>query len=65
MNNTLSQLKNLAEQGDKHAQFELGQYFDFGKNVEQDFTQAKFWYQKSEFWKKNLPKIVCPVYIER
>ena len=43
----MNEIKKKAEAGQAYAQFEYGQYFEFGKGVEQDFTQAKVWYEKA------------------
>ena len=39
--------KNLAEQGDASAQCSLGYCYDMGQGVEQDYSQAVYWYRKS------------------
>lgn len=44
----MEEIKKRAESGHAFAQFEMGQYFEFGKaGVVQDFLHAKTWYQKS------------------
>ena len=35
-----------AEAGDARAQFKLGQMYDFGKGVPQDYVEAAKWYSK-------------------
>ncbi|MFW9297617.1 tetratricopeptide repeat protein, partial [Glaesserella parasuis] len=39
--------KELAEQGDAVAQFNLGVMYDKGRGVNQDYHQAAKWYQKA------------------
>jgi TPR repeat protein len=44
----MDEIKKRAEAGHAYAQFELGQYFEFGKaGAVQDFLQAQIWYQKA------------------
>ena len=39
--------RQLAEQGDADAQYNLGVMYDFAKGVPQDFTAARQWYEKA------------------
>jgi len=43
----IEQLKNLAEQGNAFAQFNLGLAYEKGQGVKQDYKQAIEWYTKS------------------
>ncbi|MBW8308516.1 MAG: sel1 repeat family protein [Candidatus Paracaedibacteraceae bacterium] len=43
----LIQLKEKAEEGDPQAQFEMGQCYEKGREVEQDRSQAFEWYRKA------------------
>ena len=43
----MDEIKKQAQEGDAKAQYEIGQYFEFGKGVAQDFSQAKNWYEKA------------------
>ena len=40
-------IKPLAEQGSAQAQYRLGVLYGQGKGVEQDYTQAVYWYRKA------------------
>jgi len=40
-------IRSAAEQGDAKAQFTLGEMYDQGRGVEQDYAEAAKWYQKS------------------
>ena len=44
---TVDEIKRKAEQGDAKAQFSLGAMYAKGQGVQQDFAQAKFWYEKA------------------
>ncbi len=37
----------LAEQGDAHAQYDLGRMYDYGQGVAQDDAEAMTWYLKA------------------
>ena len=39
--------KNLAEQGDASSQTNLGYCYATGQGVEQDYSQAVYWYKKA------------------
>jgi Sel1 repeat-containing protein len=41
------QYRLRADQGDAHAQYELGQIYMQARGVPRDYAQAKFWYQKA------------------
>lgn len=43
----ISQLQNLANQGDAEAQFNIGVMYDVGQGVPQDYAKAKAWYEKA------------------
>lgn len=40
-------LREKAEKGDVQAQYKLGQAYDFGRGVEQNYSEAAHWYQQS------------------
>ena len=40
-------IKALAEQGDAHAQFELGMMYEAGQSVPQNHVEAANWYRKA------------------
>lgn len=44
---TLAHLKKQAQGGDISAQNELGNMYNFGDGVKQDYAQALFWYRKA------------------
>jgi len=39
--------KPLADQGDAGAQYNLGDLYDYGQGVPQDYAQAAYWYRKA------------------
>ena len=41
------EIKEKATRGDAEAQFRLGCMYDQGTGVKQDFSQAKFWWEKA------------------
>jgi len=43
----LREWRPLAEQGDAHAQYNLGLMYDRGYGVPQDYVQARQWYEKA------------------
>lgn len=43
----VSACRNLAEQGDAHAEFMLGAMYNFGQGVLQDYERAGLWYRKA------------------
>lgn len=43
----IEQLKKWANEGDVESQFELGNAYEFGIGVNQDYKQAVYWYQKA------------------
>lgn len=43
----INSLQEAANNGDRNAQFELGQAFEAGRSVDQDFDQALIWYNKA------------------
>lgn len=43
----LEQLREKAEKGDAQAQYRLGQAYDHGRGVEQNYREAAHWYQQS------------------
>ena len=42
---TLDHLKQMAEEGNAVAQFKLGQHYDNGIGIDQDFSEAMRWYR--------------------
>ena len=44
---TAKELRKSAEEGDASAQFRLGQLYDEGTGVSQDYGQAKEWFEKA------------------
>jgi TPR repeat protein len=43
----LNEVRKMAEQGDAEAQFTLGQMYDSGDGVAQNYKQAAAWYRKA------------------
>lgn len=43
----LSAYTNAAQHGDESAQYVLGEFYEAGKYVEQDYSQALYWYRKA------------------
>lgn len=46
--------KKLAENGDKHAQWTLGRYYESGLDVNKDLVLSSYWFRKSA--EQNYPK---------
>ena len=46
-NEQISNLRGKAEQGDAEAQYNLGEMYDTGKGVPQDFMMARGWYERA------------------
>ncbi len=47
INIPIERVRELAEQGDAKAQFNLGTFYELGKGVKQDTNEAVLWWQKS------------------
>ena len=47
MSETIDNIQNSAIDGNPQAQYELGQMYEFGRGVGQDYTEAMAWYMKA------------------
>ena len=52
-------VKSRAEQGDAESQLNLGRFYEEGKGVEQDYTQAMYWYQQA--WESGKKRAACSI----
>ena len=50
---------NLAQQGNAHAQQNVGRLYELGLRVQQDLAQAIYWYRKAADHGRHHANITC------